>query len=107
MRTQTRIYHPSSLLIYICSQASTSTYAQRVLAEQAAVESRLIELDGMEAINTGLRRTVIRSEGDMSVDTAPEPPTSRTLEAKRKALSQFVSQFNIYCMHSYILAFRE
>lgn len=70
-------------------EASTSTYAQRVLTEQAAIESRLIELDGMETINMGLRRTVIRGEGDMSVDTAPEPPTSRTLEAKRKALSQF------------------
>ncbi|KAF8914051.1 hypothetical protein CPB84DRAFT_1758253 [Gymnopilus junonius] len=69
--------------------ASTSTYAQRVLTEQAAIESRLVELDGMEVINKGLRRTTIRGEGDMSVDGPPEPPTSRTLEAKRKALSQF------------------
>jgi len=64
---------------------------QRVTAEQAEVESRLIELDGMETINTGLRKTAIRGEGDMSIDVPPEPPTSRTLEAKRKALSQFVS----------------
>jgi len=70
-------------------EASTSTYAQRVLDEQASVESRLIELDGMETINSGLRRTVIRGEGDMLVDIPPGPPTSRTLEAKRKALSQF------------------
>jgi len=75
------------------SEASTSTYAQRVLDEQASVESRLIELDGMETINSGLRRTVIRGEGDMFVDIPPEPPTSRTLEAKRKALSQFVRHF--------------
>lgn len=64
---------------------------QRVTAEQAEVESRLIEVDGMETINTGLRKTAIRGEGDMSIDVPPEPPTSRTLEAKRKALSQFVS----------------
>ena len=70
-------------------EASTSTYVQRVLAEQAAVESRLIELDGMETINTGLKRTVIRGENDMNIDVPPEP-TSRTLEAKRKALSRFV-----------------
>ncbi|KAF4619968.1 hypothetical protein D9613_005359 [Agrocybe pediades] len=70
-------------------QASTSTYAQRVLAEQAAVESRLVELSGMEAINTGLRRTAIRNEEDMPVEVPPEPHISRTIEAKRKALSQF------------------
>jgi len=72
-------------------EASTSTYVQRVLAEQAAVESRLVELDGMETINTGLKRTVIRGENDMNVDVPREPPTSRTLEAKRKALSRFTN----------------
>lgn len=45
----------------------------------------------METINTGLKNTRIHSEEDMSVDIQPEPPVSRTLEAKRKALSQFVS----------------
>ena len=74
----------------IFREASTSTYIQRVLAEQAAVESRLIELDGVETINTGLKRTTIKGEDDMNIDTTPEPPTSRTLEAKRKALSRFV-----------------
>ncbi|KDR83592.1 hypothetical protein GALMADRAFT_235857 [Galerina marginata CBS 339.88] len=81
--------HNFNAKILSSPEASTSSYAHRVLAEQAAVESRLIELDGMETINTGLRRTTIRGEGDMSVDVPPEPPTSRTLEAKRKALSQF------------------
>ena len=74
-------------------EASTSTYVQRVLAEQAAVESRLVELDGVEAINTGLKRTVIKGEDDMNIDIPREPPTSRTLEAKRKALSRFVEFF--------------
>lgn len=44
----------------------------------------------METINTGLRRTALRGEGDMVVDPPPEPTTSRTIEAKKKALAQFV-----------------
>lgn len=83
----------AKIRLFISSDASTSTYVNRVQAEQAAVESRLIELDGMETINTGLRRTVIRGEGDMIVDPPPEPPTSRAIEAKRKALAQFVRYF--------------
>jgi hypothetical protein len=75
-------------------QASTSTYAQRVLAEQAEIEARLIEVDGMESINTGMKQTSIRDEDDMVVDTPPPPPVSRTLEAKRKALARFVSIVN-------------
>jgi len=69
---------------------STSAYVVRISAEQAAVEARLVELDGMETIQTGLKNTRIRGEDDMVVDTPPEPPTSRTIEAKRKALSRFV-----------------
>jgi len=71
---------------------STSAYVVRISAEQAAVEARLVELDGMETIQTGLKNTRIRGEDDMVVDTPPEPPTSRTIEAKRKALSRFASQ---------------
>lgn len=58
------------------------------------MESRLIELDGVETINTGLKRTVIKGEDDMNIDVPVEPPTSRTLEAKRKALSRFVEFFD-------------
>lgn len=69
--------------------ASTSTYVQRVSAEQMAIESRLIELDGVEKINTGLKNTRLNEEGDMIVDLPLEQPSSRTLDAKRKALSMF------------------
>lgn len=62
----------------------------RISAEQAAVEARLLELDGMDAINTSLKKTKIIAEDEMIVDPPPEPPSSRTLEAKRKALSQAV-----------------
>jgi hypothetical protein len=88
-----KVSHSDLFYLYLYIRgASTSTYVQRVLAEQAAVESRLLELDGMETINTGLKNTKIRGENDMAVDPPPEPPTSRTLEAKKKALARFVSR---------------
>jgi len=81
--------HNLNARILSSPKANTSSYAQRVTAEQAAVESRLIELLGVESINTGLRKTTLRGEGDMIVDPPLEPPTSRAIEAKRKALAQF------------------
>jgi hypothetical protein len=70
--------------------SSTSTYVQRISAEQAAVEARLFEINGMETIQTGMRNANIRGEEDMNVDPPFEPPVSRAIEAKRKALSQYV-----------------
>ena len=58
--------------------------------EQAAIESRLVELEGVESIRTTLRNTHIKGENDMNIDTPPEPPVSRAIEAKRKALSLYV-----------------
>ncbi|KAJ7228784.1 hypothetical protein GGX14DRAFT_530489 [Mycena pura] len=73
------------------SRESTSTDAWmvRVTAEQAAVEGRLVELVGMDAINTGLKNTVLAADDDMPVDPSPEPYTNPMLEAKRRALSRF------------------
>ena len=64
---------------------------KRVQAEQAEIESRLLEVDGMEKINSALKKTKIKGEGDMEVDETPEPVTSRTIEAKKRALAQYVS----------------
>ena len=72
------------------SGASTSTYVDRVLGEQAAVESRLVELVGVEVISSGLKNTSIKGEEDMKVDALLEPPVSRAIAAKQKALSKFV-----------------
>ncbi|KAG6840457.1 hypothetical protein C0991_006593 [Blastosporella zonata] len=69
--------------------ASTSTYVDRVSREQAHIEARLVELEGVESINSAFKKTNIKGEGDMMVDPPPEPPKSRTIEAKRKALSRF------------------
>ncbi|TFK29360.1 hypothetical protein FA15DRAFT_664301 [Coprinopsis marcescibilis] len=69
--------------------ASTSTYVQRVSNEQAAIESRLLDLDGIEKLGATLKRTQIKGEADMEVDGAEELPVNRTIEAKRKALAQY------------------
>ncbi|KAF5387720.1 hypothetical protein D9615_000273 [Tricholomella constricta] len=75
--------------------ASTSTYVDRVMTQQAQVEDRLIELEGMETINIALKKTKIKGEGDMNVDTTSEPPVSRTIEAKRKALQKFAPAYGV------------
>jgi hypothetical protein len=69
--------------------ASTSALIQRVSAEQAAIEARLLELEGMENIQTRLKNTKIGGEHDMNVDE-PEHPISRAIDAKRRVLSKYV-----------------
>jgi hypothetical protein len=70
--------------------ASTSTYVQRISAEQSAIDRRLLDLEGIDSIQTGLRNTKLSGEDDMNVDLPLEPPASRTLLAKQKALLQYV-----------------
>jgi len=43
----------------------------------------------LDAINTGLKNTVLAGDEDMAVDPPPEPFTNPMLEAKRRALSRF------------------
>ncbi|KAG6817213.1 hypothetical protein H0H87_011571 [Tephrocybe sp. NHM501043] len=73
--------------------ASTSTYVYRISAEQANIESRLVELEGVESMNFAFKSVNVKGEGDMNVDSPPEPPNSRTIEAKRKALSRFAPMY--------------
>ncbi|KAI5893749.1 uncharacterized protein SCHCODRAFT_02622664 [Schizophyllum commune H4-8] len=63
--------------------ASTSSYFPRISAEQLAIKSRLVDLQGVEAINASLMRTSIRND-ELDV-------TSRAIEAKRKAISRFAN----------------
>ncbi|TFK76032.1 hypothetical protein BDN72DRAFT_831477 [Pluteus cervinus] len=84
-----RDVHNLNAKILASPGASTSTYVHRITAEQAAVAARIFELEGMETINTGLKNTRIIGEDDMNIDIPAEPPVSRAIEAKRKALSQF------------------
>ncbi|KAG7097098.1 hypothetical protein E1B28_004482 [Marasmius oreades] len=66
--------------------ASTSTYAQRIAAEQVAIVSQL-EIHGMDVINTGMMNT--RIGDNIPVPHAPESPMSRAIDAKRRALARF------------------
>ncbi|KAL0070874.1 hypothetical protein AAF712_002095 [Marasmius tenuissimus] len=66
--------------------ASTSTYVQRITAEQAAIVSQL-EIHGMDVINTGMMNTRIGE--DKSTLRESQPPMSRPIGAKQRALARF------------------
>ncbi len=80
---------------------STSTYVQRISAEQAQIEERLAEL-GVDVIQKMMHRTTIKDEAeDMNVDSEPQlqqvqqPQPSagpRPISAKQRALQKFVRQ---------------
>ncbi|KAF9222105.1 hypothetical protein BS17DRAFT_784424 [Gyrodon lividus] len=65
---------------------STSALVQRLSAEQTAIESRLLELEGIEEIRNSLKKTNINSDEIMNVDEQPEP---RVIDAKQRALSRY------------------
>lgn len=75
--------------LYIYRSASTSALIQRVSAEQAVIEARLLELEGMENIQARLKKTKISEDEDMMVDE-PAHPIPRAIEAKRRVLSKYV-----------------
>ncbi|KAF9247177.1 hypothetical protein BU15DRAFT_38432 [Melanogaster broomeanus] len=68
------------------STASTSALVQRLSAEQSAIQSRLLELEGIEEIRNGLKKTNINSDEIMNVDQQREP---RVIDAKQRALSRY------------------
>lgn len=75
-----------------CSAPSTSTYVERVAAEQAAVESRLLDLVGVESIRRTLETTQIgegKKDDNMAMDLS-EPPLARAIGAKQRALARYV-----------------
>lgn len=53
------------------------------------IEARLLELEGMENIQTRLRNTRLGEDEDMKVDE-PEQPMSRAINAKQRVLSKYV-----------------
>lgn len=67
-------------------------YVQRISTQQNAIEARLAELVGVDAIQDMLRRTKIKGEDDMNVDAEDEelPAPSRAVETKRRVLARFV-----------------
>lgn len=80
--------------IRICSRRTptTSTYVQRISAEQAAIEDRLVEL-GVDNIQKLLNNTILDSpEDQMNVDQPQSHSASvpRPISAKQRALAKFV-----------------
>lgn len=69
--------------------ASTSTLIQRISSEQAAIEARLLEIEGMENLQTKLRNTRISADEDMNVDALDPHPISNAIDAKRRVLSKY------------------
>lgn len=61
---------------------------QRINAEQAAIERRLVEL-GVDDIQKKLNDTTLHEEDGMHVDNQP-PPEPRPISAKQRALAKFV-----------------
>lgn len=92
-------------LLTLCASlfrsACTSALGQRLSAEQAAIESRLLELEGIEEIRNGLKKTNINADEIMIVD---QPRMPRVIDAKHRALSRYVSMY-VYVIfdHSYVL----
>lgn len=74
---------------------STSAYVQRISSQQNAIEARLVDLEGMDALQDMLRRTKIKGEDDMNIDGEDEEPPapSRAVETKRRVLARFVRPF--------------
>ncbi|CAL1701436.1 unnamed protein product [Somion occarium] len=74
---------------------STSTYVQRLSAEQAAIEARLVEL-GVDKIQTMMQRTNINDEGDtqMKIEDTPAVSPSRAIDTKRRILARYSAQIH-------------
>lgn len=68
------------------SSASTSTLVQRLSAEQQAISSRLLELEGVEHIRNGIKNTNINADEKMNLDQQSSP---RIIDAKQRALSRY------------------
>lgn len=83
----------TAALASVHSGPSTSTYVQRITAEQAAIEDRLVKL-GVENIEQMLQQTYIEDE-KMNIDTDAPPPEPRPIGAKQRAIANYVWGFPI------------
>ena len=58
-------------------------------AEQAAIEARLLELEGMQNIQAKLKNINISEGDEMNVDL-PEHPIAKAIDTKRRVLAKYV-----------------
>ncbi|KAJ4467547.1 hypothetical protein J3R30DRAFT_3662729 [Lentinula aciculospora] len=80
--------------ILATSSATSSSYVQRITAEQAAIQEQLVEVHGMEVINTGLRNTRIIGDESETIDdvamrTESRNPMGNAIDAKKRAVAKF------------------
>ncbi|KAI5119907.1 hypothetical protein M0805_003711 [Coniferiporia weirii] len=66
--------------------ASSSSFVERLEANQAKIKARLAEIEGMESIQRRMRRATIHEDDRMAVDK-PDPYMSRTLFVKQQAVA--------------------
>ncbi|KAG1820311.1 uncharacterized protein BJ212DRAFT_1478439 [Suillus subaureus] len=78
--------HDRNARLLNSSSACTSALGQRLSAEQAAIESRLLDFEGVEEIRNGLKKTNINADEIMIVD---QPRMPRVIDAKHRALSRY------------------
>ncbi|KAI0921341.1 hypothetical protein AcW1_004655 [Taiwanofungus camphoratus] len=85
-----RDLHARNARILAAPTASTSASVQKLSAQQAEIEARLVELVGVETIQNQLEQTKIDDEEAMNVDSSPQqPPQVRAIDTKRRALARF------------------
>ncbi|KAF7332128.1 hypothetical protein MKEN_00093800 [Mycena kentingensis (nom. inval.)] len=84
-----RDLHESNRRLLASTSTHTQPWARRTLAEQAQVEARLSEIADLDAINSGMRNTVLSAENDMVVDRVEEEYIHPTVQAKRNAVNRF------------------
>lgn len=101
------------MLIDGYSQTNSTRYIERLTAEQAAIQTQLVEVHGMEIINTGMRNAKINDDDDEHEDVdmasdAMESPMSKAIGAKQRAIAKFVGLLSIhYISHLIPITIRE
>lgn len=91
---------------------STSTYVQRLSAEQTAIEARLVEL-GVDTIKDMMQETTItdpqeREDNEMKTDdrpSSPSVPKGRAIDTKRRILARYVSP-SLYALYHFSFLLR-
>ncbi|KAF5393688.1 hypothetical protein D9757_000138 [Collybiopsis confluens] len=86
------LYHKNERILASPPTTASSTYIQRINTEQQAIQELLIEVHGMEVINTGMKNAriseVVQDDGQ-DVEMKPESSMSKAIDAKKRALEKF------------------
>lgn len=90
--------YPSIYCLLANRAPSTSTYVQRLSAEQTAIEARLVEL-GVDSIKHLMQETTINDPEEEEQNamktgdrpSSPSVPRSRAIDTKRRILARYVS----------------